>query len=682
MIKKLTSIFLSALLALGFLVGCTDTNDSSSSSTDVNNNQNTTTVLENSIHEYGMEETNDYLVRNGKSDYTIVLPQASSGDITIARDEFIALFKEATNVSLKVVFEDEVGLTHNATNKYISLGQTKLLESADLKIDYDELTLDGVRIFTKDKTLYLVGGSDWGTVYAVYVFMELMFHFDVYYHNVYELDKDLYNVKLYKFDVKDVPDIPMRNSYFGYIRYNVNNAGYRMRMANAIYAVGDNYFMPLGDTGTPGIPQQYMHNTKEILPVSADYAKGYVDKWYDERQHQWCYTAHGDEEAYEFMVEKIAYNICEYSLKRYTPDLYPYMNFLTVTIEDGAIGICSCDACKKAIETYGSITGAVIKLLNRVMEKVQAWQNLEENAAYRRPNLRMLFFAYWDFLDSPTKYNEETGLYEVTHPDCVMREDVGVWVALSSNGIEYNIDITSDRNTAARNLITSWADITDNFYLWTYQANYDNQLGLDNCFSFFTDKAYKFFAEKGAKYWFNEMRETLNDTTVFKGLRAYLDSKLMWNANLDSEELTDKWFKAMYQAAAPFMKSLFHKEREFMNAYFLEIGSIGSGGNINDNNPLTDGKIFSVSVLKEWISICDEALEFAQETYATHLPETYARVKYNIELESISPLYFLLSLHKGYLTAEEYTEAKTKFQNVLADKNSMPLVDDLLKSLD
>lgn len=673
MIKKLTCIFISAILAFGFLVGC-DIKDSSTSKPNTNENN---TILTNAIHEYGMEKTNDYLVHNGTSDYVLVLPRLSSGDITVARDEFILLFKEATNISLKVIFEDEVGLTHNANNKYISLGQTKLLESANLNIDYEELTLEGVRILTKDKTVYLVGGSDLGTVYAVYVFMELMFGFDIYYHNVYDIDRNLYNVQFYEFDVKDVPDIPMRNSYVGYIRYNANNAGYRMRMANAI---GENYFMPLGDKGTLSY-QQHIHNTKEILPVTADYAAGYVDKWYDERQHQWCYTAHGDEEAYEMMVEKIAYNICEYSLKVYTPDIYPYMNLLGVTIEDGAIGICSCDACAKAIETYGSITGAVIKLLNRVMEKVQAWQNLEENAAYRRPNLQMLFFAYWDFLDSPTVYNEEKGVYEVTHPDCVMREDVGVWMAISSNGIEYNLDIWSDRNTDARNLVSSWADITDNFYLWTYQANYSNQLGLDNCFSFFTDSAYRFFAQKGTKYWFNEMSTALNDTTVFKGLRIYLDSKLMWNANLDSEELTDKWFKGMYQAVAPLMKSLFQKEREFMNAYFLKLGAIGSGGNINDSHPLTDRDIFSMPVLKEWISICDEALTLAEEKYAQYLPEIYARVKYNVELECISPLYFLLALHRDYLTLEEYTEARTKFGNILADKNSMPLVDDLLKIL-
>ena len=53
-------------------------------------------------HIYTATDTNNDLVKNGKTDYTIVIPEDYSASLRIARTEFIDLFKEATGLRNKL----------------------------------------------------------------------------------------------------------------------------------------------------------------------------------------------------------------------------------------------------------------------------------------------------------------------------------------------------------------------------------------------------------------------------------------------------------------------------------------------------------------------------------------------------------------------------------------------------
>ena len=132
------------------------------------------------VHDFTAPETEEYLVRNGNTEYSLVLPEKQGKFITVAESEFKTFFKQATGINIKTIAESDDGLTHNATNKYISIGETKMLDSADITMDYEKLGVEGVRIVTKDNTIYLVGGSDQGTLNAVYDFMQIVFNFEIY----------------------------------------------------------------------------------------------------------------------------------------------------------------------------------------------------------------------------------------------------------------------------------------------------------------------------------------------------------------------------------------------------------------------------------------------------------------------------------------------------------------------
>ena len=183
------------------------------------------------VHELNATETDEWLVKDGKTDYVIVVPLETSTVINVAKDEFIDLFRMATGITLSVI-KDE-GLTHSENGKYISLGETSLFESSGLSIDKKELTKDGVRIITKDKTVYLVGGSDYGTVYSVYDFMKLTFNYEYFYDDCIQIDKNVKSKKLSAYDVKDIPDMKDRKGgWFPQLWKNENNISYRFKLAS------------------------------------------------------------------------------------------------------------------------------------------------------------------------------------------------------------------------------------------------------------------------------------------------------------------------------------------------------------------------------------------------------------------------------------------------------------------
>ena len=157
----------------------------------------------NGTHIYNATDTKDYLVRNGKTEYKLVIPATTTASLRTARTEFVDLFEDATGITLTVVTDNQV--TDASTGKYISLGDTTLLEKSGIKIDYYELTADGHRIVTKDDDIYLCGGADEGTVFSVYTFMNLTFNYETYYFDCMEIEKTS-EKKLKNYDVTDIPD--------------------------------------------------------------------------------------------------------------------------------------------------------------------------------------------------------------------------------------------------------------------------------------------------------------------------------------------------------------------------------------------------------------------------------------------------------------------------------------------
>ena len=125
--KKIFAIFLSALFCLT-AVACKG-NGGDSSSVDMPSTETNK-----------VEETNDWLLALGKSDYQIVIPTTNNIIEQQAAEEFNLFFSEATGKTLPVITDEN--LVFSKTDKYISLGQNALFKTSGIKIDNDPLVGD------------------------------------------------------------------------------------------------------------------------------------------------------------------------------------------------------------------------------------------------------------------------------------------------------------------------------------------------------------------------------------------------------------------------------------------------------------------------------------------------------------------------------------------------------------
>ncbi len=250
------------------------------------------------IHDYtNTDSTTDWLVKDGMTSYVLYLPSAQSDQMKIAREEFELLFEDATGIKILSVTD---AVEASETGKYISFGENALFDSINLNpgdegydaskhisdTEYDKVALDvdGLRIITKGDDIFLLGGSDFGVVNAVYTFMTLHFNFEYYYRNCITIDENVTDEPLKIFNVKDVPDIsrrahnvvwysdlyrtPRNNDLATGLEYaDIWNSNYRARLTAGHFSdllpvfKSENY-----QTGT----ESFIHNAQEFFPETED----------------------------------------------------------------------------------------------------------------------------------------------------------------------------------------------------------------------------------------------------------------------------------------------------------------------------------------------------------------------------------------------------------------------------
>lgn len=174
------------------------------------------------IHQLDAPDSEDtWLVKNGVSDFTIVVPATQSSYMRVAKKEFDLLFFDATGITLAMATDTDETLS--TEGKYISLGENEFFKAnnknpgdagydpeihiSDAEYDRYSLKTEGLRIITKKDVTYILGYTDLGVVNGVYTFLNLHFGFEYFYRDTIYIDTNVVNEKAKVFNVKDVPDI-------------------------------------------------------------------------------------------------------------------------------------------------------------------------------------------------------------------------------------------------------------------------------------------------------------------------------------------------------------------------------------------------------------------------------------------------------------------------------------------
>jgi len=604
-------------------------------------------------HIYTAPDTDDYLVRNGRSDYIVVIPENAGENVLIAQEEFVHLFKMATGIELRTM--TDTGLTHNAYNKYISIGETSLLSSADIELDKKSLGLDGGRVVTKDKSVYICGGGDTGTLFMVYTFMDITFNYETYYTDCMEIDTNVKEKALKAYNVTDIPDFQMRgwNNHIlteSHTDYDENMFTERMRyVGSRAYSFMTIHTNPDGKyEGAVQTSGASTNSTKWLPPTiyndEIKYPEAYHWKWFSTEGNELCFTARGDEAELEAMLDECLWK-ATYSLMKYTPEEYPLKTVMTLTQQDNT-QYCRCEACKEKADEFGGMVGVYIDFMNKLAERIENWMNEPENAAYKREDFTLLFFGYSYTKYAPVKYNAETEAYE---PLIKCRDNVGVFLA---TGGEMQQKLTSKANEDFLQNIDKWGLVTDNIYFWFYGANHRNYMWFYDSFEHYTPEFYSHMATRSNRMIFVQGQEACKGTlSTFNNLKVYLESKLEWDTSLDMGELIDDFFNAMYKEAAPVMKKVYMQMRADMQDMLARYEKFGAG-----NRPdFGSREYWPLAKLEGWLNEMDEAKKLV-ERYKTLNPELYEDICQHIEAECIAPLYLVIDCNLPYLSTVKANE--------------------------
>ena len=147
--KRLVSCMLAALTTFS-VVGCRNGSGNSSSDSSGSGKE-----------EQPIEDTAIDLVKDGKSDYKILLPAVATDTENYASGELISFFKQATGISLPVV-TDANGVDKNG--KYLSIGDTTLFEESGMQVSMEELGGDGFKIQTYGNSVIMNGADEGGKI--------------------------------------------------------------------------------------------------------------------------------------------------------------------------------------------------------------------------------------------------------------------------------------------------------------------------------------------------------------------------------------------------------------------------------------------------------------------------------------------------------------------------------------
>ena len=134
--------------------------------------------------------------------------------------EIAHFIRESSGAELPII--EDTNLTVSSSDKYISIGKTKVSDYYQFSCEQDKLGSKGYEIITKDKSI-LISGADqevgFGNLYGAYEFLHHAVGYECYSETAIALDNSK-DVALQDYKIWDKPDIEWRTANSGSTIYN------------------------------------------------------------------------------------------------------------------------------------------------------------------------------------------------------------------------------------------------------------------------------------------------------------------------------------------------------------------------------------------------------------------------------------------------------------------------------
>jgi hypothetical protein len=455
------------------------------------------------------------LVKEGKSDYKIIISGNASADEKAAASILKEYLKKIFNFEFPVLTDKEpsgnyeiiLGLTNRSdTNEYIKMKSS--------------LNEDGFNLKTSGNKLYITGGSEKGIIYGVTGFLE-----------------DYLGCRKYSPAVEVIP------KYKTFTLSPINDKQVppaKIRIINSSFSSDENYknwrkLAVVHDKWGKGTFGGYYVHTFNRFISSDDYFKihpEYFSLINGERipYGQLCLS---NPEVLQIVIKKLGEEI----------NKYPEIKYWSVSQNDN-YECCQCPLCKAIDEEEGSNSGSLIRFVNKVAESF--------------PEKIITTLAY--------QYSRK--------PPLKVKPGKNVMITLCTIELNRSLPIETDSTSIDfKNDIIGWSKICNNIMLWDYEVQFTNYFCPFPIFHTLQPNI-QFFTKYNVTAHFQQCN--LNPGNEFAELKGYYISKLLWNPDINADVIIDDFMKGYYEEAGTSIHKYFdllHEEGKKSNQRFDIYGS-------------------------------------------------------------------------------------------------------------
>ena len=439
-----------------------------------------------------------FLAEHGSTSYRILLSRsASPAEVTVAKN-LAKYLKKMTGAAFPIVRDGA-----KAQEKEICVGKTRRGDfsfSGRNSEEYYRIALHGERLF-------LIGGGDRGTMYAVNSFLELL------------------GVRFFTKDCERVPETDVltyeheKDIYFKPI-VEFRDTSWRMTKdgewcEKVKYNSRDHRTLPIADG--KGYFGWFVHT----MGALAEMEPPFMNK-------QPCLT---DEKVFQTVLKNVK--------KRFED--FPGNNIISVSQNDGTKGeaVCQCEKCREINEREGTLMGTTLYMANRVARAIRD--------------------EYPDVLVDTLSYNFTTVAPKYMMPE----ENVVIRFVTAFCCLHHPLEEAHDAPGAGSERksiqfnenLARWQKMAKTLYMWYYTTSYSNYFTpLPNFEAFRRDM--KYLVDNKVRGFF--LQGNAEECGEFGELRAYLAAKLLWEPKMPKKEYyrhMDEFCATYYGAGAPYVRA-------------------------------------------------------------------------------------------------------------------------------
>lgn len=585
--------------------------------------------LENTLHDVTVTDSQrEFVVNAGKENastqYKLLV---GNGIAKLRAANFISTtLSTATGASFAIVEYDPEGeLAFGRESKYIAIGCDELFADAGQSMPDADLGFAGYYIVSYGDSVFIQADLDYGYQLGALAFLRAAVGYDMIDEDCLVFDKS--GETLPDMRIAERPDFDFRN----YTNWMTDNKLYGMGYDTSVS------FMGVNGVG--------FHNCHQYLPPDKYYnsadPENYHPKWYSENStyRQLCYTAHGDAQEYQAMLE------ASFEVLKKTVDENPEKNIVTFTQLDAPY-CCECSACNAVVAKDGSISATIIRFMNDLDDMLQEYLNGERTVI-------LCFFAYHTSLEAPSTTVEE---------DPTLKCNPNVCVIIAPISANYTIALDEGMNEAYAEGFSEWSHYADKIMAWVYECNYHWYLYPYNTYSSMVD-TYYFLKQNNAFYIYNEGQRINKNVPCFGKFKEYLDAKAQFDVTVNYNDLEEKFFSNYFLDAADVMKDLFDQIVQW-ETYLETESSFGLDGGIYQE--VADEKYWPRGLIESWLGLIDEAYEKV-EHYKNEDAALYAKLCKRINIESIFMRFVQCTILSYTYSADALQQMRQSFKEDCAE---------------